>query len=155
MSTPPRRPRPWLYVGLVAVVALPVIWRLRVESRTSVPEGQAHPGGLARAALPNPRFSPSAPGQAAARRGEGTGESAPATSQRHAPPPRAAIPTPSAPPPTTPASPAEAAAMVRLREAVQTNPDEALALLDALDRAHPGASDAGAEERAALRVDAL
>jgi len=54
-----------------------------------------------------------------------------------------------------PPSPAEAAATARLHEAVRTNPDEALALLDALDRAHPGASDAAAEERAALRVDAL
>ena len=40
--------------------------------------------------------------------------------------------------------------MAHLRSAVQTNPDEALALLDALDRAHPGGSDPGAEERAAL-----
>jgi hypothetical protein len=45
--------------------------------------------------------------------------------------------------------------MTRIRTAADANPDEALALLDALDRAHPGASDAVAEERAALRVDAL
>jgi outer membrane protein assembly factor BamD (BamD/ComL family) len=45
--------------------------------------------------------------------------------------------------------------MTRIRDVVRTSPDEGLALLDALDRAHPGATGALAEERAALRVDAL
>jgi hypothetical protein len=45
--------------------------------------------------------------------------------------------------------------MARIREAVRPRPDEALALLDALDQAHPNATGALAEERAALRVDAL
>jgi hypothetical protein len=45
--------------------------------------------------------------------------------------------------------------MARIRDAVRPRPDQALALLDALDRAHPGATGAPAEERAALRVDAL
>ena len=45
--------------------------------------------------------------------------------------------------------------MARVRAAVGPRPDEALSLLDALDGAHPGAADGPAEERAALRVDAL
>jgi hypothetical protein len=43
--------------------------------------------------------------------------------------------------------------MARIRDVMRSNPDEALTLLDAADRAHPG--DHFAEERAALRVDAL
>ena len=45
--------------------------------------------------------------------------------------------------------------MTRIRAAVGPSPDEALALLDSLDRAHPDATGPLAEERAALRVDAL
>lgn len=43
--------------------------------------------------------------------------------------------------------------MSRIRDAVKRRPDEALAMLDAADRAHP--ESPLAEERAALRVDAL
>jgi outer membrane biosynthesis protein TonB len=49
----------------------------------------------------------------------------------------------------------ETQTMARIREAVRPRPDEALALLDALDQADPTATGALAEERAALRVDAL
>jgi hypothetical protein len=49
----------------------------------------------------------------------------------------------------------EARTMARIREAVRRRPDEALALLDSLDQANPNATGAWAEERAALRVDAL
>lgn len=43
--------------------------------------------------------------------------------------------------------------MSRIRDAVKRRPDEALVVLDAADRAHP--ESPLAEERAALRVDAL
>ena len=97
-------------------------------------------------------------------------------SRRHpappAPPPleSSPAPAPSAPPAAPPSSrpaPARAAeptaavpddeapTMARIRDAVRPRPDDALAWLDALDRSHPGASGALAEERAALRVDAL
>lgn len=45
--------------------------------------------------------------------------------------------------------------MGRIRAAVGPRPDEALVLLDSLERAHPDAAGPLAEERAALRVDAL
>ena len=47
----------------------------------------------------------------------------------------------------------ENTATARIREIVRSDPDGALALIDAADRAHPGGPLA--EERAALRVDAL
>jgi hypothetical protein len=77
-----------------------------------------------------------------------------------APPPAPRSPAfspPRAPPPPTPGAPVgdQAAIMARIRDAVHSRPDKALALLDALDQAHPGATDGAAEERAALRVDAL
>ena len=77
------------------------------------------------------------------------------------PPPSPSAPAPLPAPPSprgaSPAAPAEdeAQTMARVREAVRPRPDQALALIDALDRAHPDATGALAEERAALRVDAL
>jgi hypothetical protein len=71
-------------------------------------------------------------------------------------PPSAALPTRPQPAPVpAPLPPAddEAAATARARATLRSDPEGALALLDAGDRLHP---DSGfAEERAALRVDAL
>ena len=63
---------------------------------------------------------------------------------------------PPAPPPARPEPrPAddEATATARAREVVRSHPERALALLDAADQAYP--DGALAEERAAMRVDAL
>jgi hypothetical protein len=66
----------------------------------------------------------------------------------------AARPTPAPPPPAVSAvATDEARAMTEIRAAVHPEPETALALIDAADRAH--ATSALAEERAALRVDAL
>jgi hypothetical protein len=85
-------------------------------------------------------------------------EVAPPSSPR--PPPAEATPiTPPRAPPTPAAHPAprpaddEATATARARELLRSDPDRALALLDAADRARP--SGRLAEERAAMRVDAL
>ncbi|HET6150097.1 MAG TPA: hypothetical protein VFH68_21325 [Polyangia bacterium] len=81
---------------------------------------------------------------------------------RPEPPPSAPAPPPappsrlaSSPTAAVPTADPEAQTLDRIRDAVRLRPDEALALIDALDRAHPDASGAPAEERAALRVDAL
>jgi hypothetical protein len=71
------------------------------------------------------------------------------------------VPPASAPPSTAVApGPSEARddgdetrTMARIRDALRPDPTEALALIDAADREHPRGSFA--EERAALRVDAL
>jgi hypothetical protein len=78
-----------------------------------------------------------------------------------APPPTEATritraPAPAAPPALPeprPAADDEAAATARARDVVRSNPERALALLDAADQAHPNGGLA--EERAAMRVDAL
>lgn len=77
------------------------------------------------------------------------------------PPPESAAPS-QAPKPRPPVSPAPAhaatgadenKAMVEIRSQVSANPERAIALIDAADKAHP--TGAFAEERLALRVDAL
>jgi hypothetical protein len=71
-----------------------------------------------------------------------------------APPPRA--PEPAQPPPPAaakPAQPTEEQEMERIRALVKPAPREAIALIDAADRAHPGSPLA--EERLSLRIDAL
>jgi hypothetical protein len=113
---------------------------------------------LMRADEPPRRVSPAAPSVAVAA-------AAPAP-----PPLPAAAPAPPSPPPPAPSPPAAAAHdeatdanananMARIRASARSHPDDALAALDALDRAHPDAgvdgAGASAEERAALRVDAL
>jgi hypothetical protein len=70
-----------------------------------------------------------------------------ATRITHAP-----APAPAHPEPQPPAND-EATATARAREVLRTAPERALALLDAADHAHP--NGALAEERAAMRVDAL
>jgi hypothetical protein len=67
-------------------------------------------------------------------------------------PPRAP-PTPAAHTAPRPIADDEATATARARELLRSDPDRALALLDAADRARPGGRLA--EERAAMRVDAL
>jgi hypothetical protein len=79
-------------------------------------------------------------------------EPAPAPVPSAAPAPPAPEPPRSAPAPE-PSKPTEAQEMARIRASIKSAPREALALLDAADRAHPGS--AFAEERASLRIDAL
>jgi len=87
---------------------------------------------------------------------------APAPPAPATPPARELAQPAPAPPPDVP-SPApskgpdardEANTMARIRAAVGPRPDEALALIDSLDREHRGGGPL-AEERAALKVDAL
>jgi hypothetical protein len=87
-----------------------------------------------------------------------------------APPPRAATPSPAPAPADKPVParaarrageadgtgdrvPDESAQMAKIRAAVRGNPEQALALIDAADQAHGDGRHA--EERAALRIDAL
>jgi hypothetical protein len=66
--------------------------------------------------------------------------------------PRITLPRAPSPPRAQPADD-EATATARARDLLRSDPQHALALLDAADRAHP--NGALAEERAAMRVDAL
>jgi hypothetical protein len=91
-------------------------------------------------------------------------EAAPARARAPVPAPAPTVTAPAAPAAAPPVVPAprgapggeggdESAAMARIRASVRTDPDGALTLLEETDRAHPDGPLA--EERAALRVDAL
>ena len=120
-------------IGVVvgAAIAIGAAFLIRHGSRsTAVRESEA-----TEVALP-PSPTPAAPPDEAARITQ----------------PRAPAPPPARPAPR-PAADDEATASTRAREVLRSNPDRALALLDAADKAHP--NGALAEERAAMRVDAL
>jgi len=96
-------------------------------------------------AQPRPAPAPDAPATPPARE--------PAQPSPAPPPGVPAVPSPA--PSQGPDDRGEANTMARIRAAVGPRPDEALALIDSLDREHRGARGPLAQERAALKVDAL